>query len=201
MLPQILNAVHAYRPDFHVAAAFVLGALLALTLGTKFGRRFLTRAFRTLTRARLHFEANERSTVWFGVIADQRYVVSLKAVWKVTNPSNQSVTLKSFCVNGLATEHHMLSVNGSHDAAALIPPRGSADLEIFCTVRKTLTWGSGVFSADISLIDDRGDTRSIKNVQFKYLKQSNLSDQPYATRDMTFRGIRDRNAAIIEKAG
>jgi hypothetical protein len=178
MLPQILDAVHAYRADFNVVAAFVLGAFFALMLCTKFGRRLLTRAFRALTGARLRFDAYERSTVWFGVIADQRYIVSLKAVWKVTNPSKHSVTLKGFCVNGLATEHHMLSVNGSHDTEALIPPRGCADLEIFCMVQKTLTWGSGVFSADVSLIDDHGDVRSIKNVRFKYLKQSNLDSQP-----------------------
>ena len=80
ILPRMLDAIHAYNVDFNVVVGFVLGALLVLTLCTKFGRQILTRASSRITRARLRFESNERGTVWFGVIADQRYLVSLKAV-------------------------------------------------------------------------------------------------------------------------
>jgi hypothetical protein len=200
ILPRMLDAVHAYNVDFNVVVGFVLGALLVLTLCAKFGRQILTRALRRITRAKLRFETHERGTVWFGVIADQRYLVSLKAVWKVTNASKQSVTLKSFYVNGLATDHHMLSLCGLHDDGVLIPPRKNVDIEIFCMVQKTLTWGSGTFIADIGLIDDRGDVRIIKNVRFNYLKQTNSSSPPYATRDASSQNSRDRNLDVVEKA-
>ena len=98
---------------------------------------------------------------------NRRYRVSLTATWKVTNTSKRSVVLKDFYMNGLATEYHILFVDGSQDA--FIPPKGCVDLEVFCMVRKTLTWGSGTFTADVSLIDDRGEIRTLNSVKFNHV--------------------------------
>lgn len=174
MLPQMLNVIYGHNATIILALCAVAALIICIS-----GRGLLTRAFRNVTKARLQFEQSERSSVWFGAITDQRYLVSLKAVWKVTNASKRSVVLKSFYLNGLATEHHMLFVSGRpHDADALIPARSSVDLEIFCMVQKTLTWGSGVFTADICLVDDRGYVRTIKKVRFNYLAQSNSAETP-----------------------
>jgi hypothetical protein len=194
LMPQMLDLIHAYRGGNNVAVILALGVILALIVCIS-GRRLLIRAFRRLTRARLRFEPYQRSSVWFGAIADQRYLVSLKAVWKVTNSSRRDVVLKSFHVGGLATEHHMLFVaGGSHDADALVPARGSIDLEIFCMVQKTLTWGSGVFTADICLVDDRGGVRTIKNVRFNHLKQANSVETP------TSYQTAQRRSPVVESA-
>ncbi|MGB6659609.1 MAG: hypothetical protein WBE90_11065 [Xanthobacteraceae bacterium] len=117
---------------------------------------------------------------------NQRYRVSLTATWKVTNTSKRSVVLKDFYMKGLATEHHILSVDGSQDA--LIPPRCRINLEVFCMVRKTLTWGSDTFTADVSLIDSRGEIRTLKNVKFNHIKQTGFADSPRPTADLPQRG-------------
>ena len=131
----------------------------------------------------LHFEPYERSAGWFGTMDNQRYRVSLTATWKVTNTSKRSVVPKDFYMKGLATGHHILSVDGSQDA--FIPPRGCVNLEVFCMIRKTLTWGSGTFTADVSLIDCRCEIRTLKNVKFNHIKQTGFTDstRPTATRE------------------
>ena len=178
MLPQILDIIHATRDGHYGAIVLAVSVILVPIICIR-GRRFLVRAFRKITRAQLRFEQYERSSVWFGTITDQRYLVSLKAIWKVTNTSKRNVVLKGFYLDGIATEHHMLFVSDRpHDSDAPVPARGSIDLEIFCMVQKTLTWGSGVFTADICLVDDRGDARTIKNVKFNHLKQANSADTP-----------------------
>jgi hypothetical protein len=178
LMPQMPDVIHAYRGGNNAAVVLALSVIFALIICVS-GRRLLARGLGKLTRARLRFEPYERSSVWLGAITDQRYLVSLKAVWKVTNASRRNVVLKGFYVNGLATEHHMLFISGRHhDADALIPSRGCIDFEIFCMVQKTLTWGSGVFTADICLVDDRGDVRTIKNVRFNHLKQANSVETP-----------------------
>ena len=68
------------------------------------------------TRPALRFEPYERSAGWFGTMDNRRYRVSLTATWKVTNTSKRSVVLKDFYMNGLATEYHILFVDGSQDA-------------------------------------------------------------------------------------
>jgi hypothetical protein len=194
MLPQMLNVIYTYRDGHNAAVILALSAGLALIICIS-GRRLLARAFRRLIRARLQFEQYDRSSVWYGAITDQRYLVTLKAVWKVTNASKRSVVLRSFNVIGLATEHHMLFVSGKpHDADALIPPRSSVDLEIFCMVQKTLTWGSGVFTADICLVDDRGNVRTIRSVRFNHLKQANSVETP------TGHPIEQRRNPVVESA-
>jgi hypothetical protein len=193
-MPQMLDLIHAYSGGNNAAVMLALGAILALIVCIS-GRRPLMRVLGRLTRARLRFEPYKRSSVWFGAIADQRYLVSLKAVWKVTNASRRDVVLKGFHVSGLATEHHMLFVAGRpHDADALVPARGSIDLEIFCMVQKTLTWGSGVFAADICLVDDRDGVRTIKNVRFNHLKQANSVETPTSDHPA------QRRSAVVESA-
>ena len=190
--PQILNLIHAYRENA-VAIILAPSAVLALIICISGGR--LLGALKWLTGARLRFELYERSAIWFGEIVDQRYLVSLKAVWTVTNFSRRNVVLKSFYVSGLATKHHMLFVDGQpHDADALVPSRSNIDLELFCMVQKTLAWGSGVFIADICLVDDRGDVRTIKNVRFSHLKQA--SSVATTTNDQT----PQRPSAAVESA-
>lgn len=89
----------------------------------------------------------------------------------------------------------MLFVSGRpHDADVVIPSRSSVDLEIFCMVQKTLTRGSGVFTADICLVDDRGDVWTIKKVKFNYLKQSNAAETPSKCR------IDQRRSPLVKSA-
>jgi hypothetical protein len=146
---QTLHIIQAYRGNPIDAAAGLFCVLLVLAMCTSLGRRMLLRPFTYLARPALHFEPYERSAGWFGTMDNQRYRVSPTATWKVTNTSKRSVVLNDFYMKCLATEHHILSVDGSQDA--LIPPRCRINLEVFCMVRKTLTWGSGTFTADVSI--------------------------------------------------
>lgn len=182
-MDQTLHIVQAYRGNPIDAAAALFCVFLVLAMCTSFGRRMLLRPFRYLARPALRFEPYERSVGWFGTMDNQRYRVSLTATWKVTNTSKRSIVLKDFYMRGLATEHHILSVDGSQDA--IIPPRGCVNLEAFCMVQKTLTWRSGKFTADVSLIDDRGEIRTLKDVNFNHIKQTDFaaSPQPRATRE------------------
>jgi hypothetical protein len=176
---QTLHIVQAYRGNPIDATAALFCVFLVLAMCTSFGRRMLLRPFTYLARPALHFEPYERSAGWFGTMDSQRYRVSLTATWKVTNTSRRSVVLKDFYMKGLATEHHILSVDGSQDA--IIPPRGCINLEAFCMVRKTLTWRSGTFTADVSLIDSRGEIRTLKNVKYNHIKQTGFVDSPQPT--------------------
>lgn len=172
----ILNSVHAYQRDLPTVAVVILGLLLALTLLTRGGRRLWIRALRTITGPKLRFTAYERGIVWFGAIAEQRYIVSLNGMWKVRNTSRRDVTLKSFSVDGLATEHHMLMpISGPREGGALIPAGGETDIETFCLVQKTLTWRSGAFVTDLCFIDDAGDVYKIKDVRFNHIKQNSAA--------------------------
>jgi hypothetical protein len=180
---QILHIIQAYRGNPIDAAAALFCVFLVLAMCTSFGRRMLLRPFKYLGSPALRFEPYERSVGWFGTMDNRRYRVSLTATWKVTNTSKRSVVLKDFYINGLATEYHILSVNGSQDA--FIPSSGRVDLEVFCMVQKTLTWGSGTFTADVSLIDGRGEIRTLKSVKFNHIKQAGFADSPQyrATRE------------------
>lgn len=173
-MDQTLHIVQAFRGSPRDAAAALFCVFLVLAVCTSFGRRMLWRPFRHLARPSLRFEPYERSVGWFGTMENRRYRVSLTATWKVTNTSKRSVVLKDFYMNGLATEHHILSVDGSQDA--FISPGGCVNLEVFCMVRKTLTWGSGTFTADVSLIDSGGEIRTLKNMKFNPIKQTTFVD-------------------------
>jgi hypothetical protein len=135
-------------------------------------RRLLNSAFRAFLRPRLRFETYGRHTVWFATMVDRRYVVSLKGSWQTTNRSSRSVILKDFYVKDLSTEHRTISSSVSQGDGAVIPPKANVDVEIFCLVRKTLTWRSGPFVADVCLVDDGGHLRTIKKVRFNYFKQT-----------------------------
>ena len=172
-MDQTLYIVQAYLGSPVDAAAALVCVFLILAICTNFGRRMLLSPFMYLARPALRFEPYERSLGWLGTMDNGRYRVSLTATWKVTNTSKRSVVLKDFYINGLATEHHILSVDKARDA--FIPPRGRVNLEVFCMVRKTLTWGSGMFAADVNLVDSRGETRTLKNVKFNHIKQTSLA--------------------------
>jgi hypothetical protein len=182
-MDQTLHIVQAYRGNPIDAAAALFCVFLVLAMCTSFGRRMLLRPFRYLARPAVRFEPYERSVGWYGIMDNRRYRVSLTATWKVTNTSKRTVVLKDFYMKGLATVHHILSVDGSQ--GAIIPPRGCVNLEAFCMVQKTLTWRSGKFTADVSLIDSRGEIRTLKNVNFNHIKQTDFADspQPRATRE------------------
>jgi hypothetical protein len=170
---RILTLIHAHQHDFTTIAVAILGVLVVLTILTRGGRRLWIRALRTITGPKLRFTAYERGIVWFGAVAEQRYIVSLNGIWKVSNASKRDVMLKSFYVDGLATEHHMLmSVSGPRDGGAVIPAGEATDIETFCLVQKTLTWRSGAFVADICFIDDASDVHRIRGVRFNHIKQS-----------------------------
>lgn len=172
----ILSSIHAYQRDLLIAAAVIPGVLVMLTLLTRGGRRLWIRALRTITGPKLRFTAYERGIVWFGAIAEQRYIVSLNGMWKVRNTSRRNVTLKSFYVDGLATEHHMLMpISGPREGGAVIPAGGETDIETFCLVQKTLTWRSGAFVADLCFVDDSGDVYKIRGARFNHIKQNSAA--------------------------
>jgi hypothetical protein len=175
-MDQTLYMIQAYHGLPIDGAAALFCVFLVLAMCSSSGRRMLLRPFRYLAKPALRFEPYERSVGWFGTMENRRYRVSLTAAWKVTNTSKQSIVLKEFYINDLATEHHILSVTGSQEAS--IPSRGRVDLEVFCMVQKTLTWGSGTFTADISLIDGQGEIRRLKNVKFNHIKQAGFADSP-----------------------
>lgn len=176
IVAHILNLIQAHRHDFTIVAVAILGMLVTLTILTRRGRRLWIRAFRTITGPKLRFTAYERGIVWFGAVAEQRYIVSLNGLWKVSNTSRRDVTLKSFYVDGLATEHHMLMpVSGPRDGGALIPAGSAIDIETFCLVQKTLTWRSGTFVADICFVEDAGDVHKIRGVRFNHIKQNSAA--------------------------
>jgi hypothetical protein len=167
------NLIHTHRNDFTIVAVIILGALVTLAISASGGRRLLARVLRMITGPKLSFTAHERGIVWFGTITDRRFIVSLNGLWSVTNAARRNVTLKSFYVDGLATEHHMLmSVSGPREGGALIPAGETIDVETFCLVQKTLTWRSGTFVADICFVDDAGDVHKMRNVRFNHIKQS-----------------------------
>jgi hypothetical protein len=169
---QFLDLIKAYRGDSTATGIIVIAVMIMPLLFTRRGRLLLIDVFRRLTKVKLRFRPFQRGIVWFGTMTDQRFVVSLNGVWTVTNPSKRSVTLKSFDVAGLATEHHMLSVCGSRDSGALVPATESVDVELFCLVQKTLTWGSGDFVADIRFVDDRGTAHTVRKARFGHIKQN-----------------------------
>ncbi len=173
---QILDLIHAHQADLPIVAAAIAGVLVTLSILTRAGRRLWMRALKTITRPKLRFTAYERGIVWFGAVAEQRFIVSLNGIWKVGNSSRRNVTLKSFHVDGLATEHHMLMpVSGPRDGGALIPAGEAIDIETFCLVQKTLTWRSGTFVADVCFVDDAGDVHKLRGVRFNHIKQSSAA--------------------------
>jgi hypothetical protein len=192
-VPNVSEFAYTYRDHSNLIILVILCALVMLMISTKRGRRLVNSTFRFF-RPRLRFETYERHTVWFATMADGRYIVSLKSTWRTTNRSRQGVMLKDFYVKGLATEHHMISSSDSPGAGALIPPKASVDVEIFCLVRKTLTWRSGPFVADVCLVDDAGHLHTVKKVRFNYFKQAGVvSPKSGAT---TPRPLSDRGAGL-----
>ncbi len=173
---QILDSIHAHQADLPIVAAAVAGVFIALSILTRGGRRLWMRAFKTIRRPKLRFTAYERGIVWFGAVAEQRFIVSLNGIWKVNNSSRRDVTLQSFYVDGLATEHHMLMpVSGPRNGGALIPAGEAVDIETFCLVQKTLTWRSGTFVADVCFVDDAGDVHKLRGVRFNHIKQNSAA--------------------------
>jgi hypothetical protein len=171
LFPRLFDDLRGYVDEFNIVAPLTVGVLVVATTAAFF-------AIPRMIKSRLRFTTYERDTVWFGEMMSQRYVVSLKATWKATNRSRRSITLKSFYVPGLATDHHILAVRGSHGGEVVVSPKTSVDVEAFCLVNKTLTWRSGDFLADVCLVDSRDRVRTVRRVRFNEIKPSRSAGHP-----------------------